>query len=130
MQVYNTEIYHFGVKGMKWGHRNQAYIDQIKHPIHSTRAQISMLKKNPLRTIKGGDDVFKELNDNVAKRVANSKTEKEEFKKQNRQAIKYQITHPIHSISAQLNVIKKDPLKALNADSKTLKKLNADVKKS
>lgn len=84
MQIYNDELYHSGKLGMKWHYRKakfmegvqaqkQANRDQLLHPIHSTAAQISMLKKNPIRTLKGGTKVLNELNAEVKNRVENSK---------------------------------------------------------
>jgi hypothetical protein len=65
---------------MKWGKRaagiresisvrNQATKDQFLHPIHSTAAQLSMLKNKPLQALGGGTKAFKELNADVKNRV-------------------------------------------------------------
>ena len=88
MGIYNDEyMFHTGVKGMKWGKRtvnnikegfkaqNQAHKDQIIHPIHSTKAQLNMLRKNPIRTMAGGTKVLQELNADVKNRVDKRQSE-------------------------------------------------------
>lgn len=88
MGIYNDEyMFHTGVKGMKWGKRtmsniktgisarNQATKDMIAHPIQSTKAQLHMIKKEPLKAIAGGTKAFQQLNTDVKNRVDNRQVE-------------------------------------------------------
>lgn len=93
MGIYNDEyMFHTGVKGMKWGRRiasnikegmtarNQTNKDMFTHPIQSTKAQLHMIKNEPLKAIAGGTKAFKELNADVKNRVDKSNQVKAEKK--------------------------------------------------
>jgi hypothetical protein len=85
-QVYNDEFKHHGVPGMKWGRRkisqikenvkatNQMNKDMLRHPIHSTAAQMELLKNNPKKALNMDTNTIKKLNEDVKKRVEESKT--------------------------------------------------------
>lgn len=47
--MYNNELYHFGVKGMRWGHRKKQYtIEQIKNKKQSNKKGLSTKQKKIL----------------------------------------------------------------------------------
>lgn len=81
MQVYNDEICHYGVPGMKWGRRIGSKIKPFVkmqknssiHPIHSTKAQISMIRKNPRTALYINPKDADKFNADVKKRVESSK---------------------------------------------------------
>ena len=54
--MYNNELYHFGVKGMKWGHRKNNY--------KSTSIRSAMARRENNKVDKG----FKDWNENAKKR--------------------------------------------------------------
>ena len=56
---------------------NQASKDQLLHPIHSTKAQIALIKRNPRSLVYNTSKDLKSLNEDVAKRVADSKTKRD-----------------------------------------------------
>lgn len=87
--IYNDEIIHTGVKGMKWGHRkvqaiktsirekNRTNKNMLLHHVQSTKAQLSYVKNNPLKAVGGFDtNERKKLNDDVDRRVVESKKPK------------------------------------------------------
>lgn len=112
MQVYNDEIKHYGVLGMRWGHRKggstsirskistmknkaienekatrQMNKDMLLHPVHSTAAQLSLLRKNPRKALFGMDtEAIKELNADVKNRI-DKEMEKKKFIKDYRKQI-------------------------------------------
>lgn len=54
--MYNNELYHFGVKGMRWGHRKNNY--------KSTSIRSAMARRENNKVDKG----FKDWNENAKKR--------------------------------------------------------------
>lgn len=110
MQIYNDELMHYGVLGMRWGHRkggststtskislkkkmkdnikatNQMNKDMLLHPVHSTAAQLSLIRKNPRKALFGmNTEAIKELNADVKNRIdkeVNKKKTIKEYRKQ------------------------------------------------
>jgi hypothetical protein len=111
MQVYNDELMHYGVLGMRWGHRkggstsissklslikkktkdnikatNQMNKDMLLHPVHSTTAQLSLLRKNPRKALFGMDtEAIKELNADVKNRIDKEVEKKKTIKEYRKQ---------------------------------------------
>ena len=59
MQVYNPELYHFGVKGMKWGVKKKYYQDHMESDrVLKKYLKIQNISKNSVRDISRGAPVY------------------------------------------------------------------------